>query len=146
MKKLQLYNSLTNKLEDFVPIDENHVRIYACGPTVYASPHLGNARPLVVFDVLFRVLQKLYDTVSYVRNITDVDDKINARAKLRNITIRELTDEVIAEFHGILSKLNVLPVTHEPRATDHINEMLDIIQILIDNGYAYQAEGHVLFQ
>lgn len=146
MKKLQLYNSLTNKLEDFVPIDENNVRIYACGPTVYASPHLGNARPLVVFDVLFRALQKLYDTVSYVRNITDVDDKINARAKLRNITIRELTDEVIAEFHGILSKLNVLPVTHEPRATDHINEMLDIIQILIDNGYAYQAEGHVLFR
>lgn len=146
MKKLQLYNSLTNKLEDFVPIDENNVRIYACGPTVYASPHLGNARPLVVFDVLFRALQKLYDTVSYVRNITDVDDKINARAKLRNITIRELTDEVIAEFHGILSKLNVLPVTHEPRATDHINEMLDIIQILIDNGYAYQVEGHVLFR
>lgn len=146
MKNLQLYNSLTNKLEDFVPIDSGHVKMYACGPTVYASPHLGNARPLVVFDVLFRVLQKLYKNVVYVRNITDVDDKINARAKLRNITIRELTDEVISEFHAILSKLNVLPVTHEPRATDNIGEMLDIIQKLIDNGYAYQAEGHVLFR
>lgn len=146
MKKLQLYNSLTNKLEDFVPIDEKCVKMYACGPTVYASPHLGNARPLVIFDVLFRVLRKLYKNVIYVRNITDVDDKINARAKLRNISIRELTDEVIVEFHDILSKLNILPVTHEPRATDNIPEMLDVIQKLIANGYAYKAEGHVLFR
>lgn len=146
MSKLRLYNSLTNKLEDFVPIDENNVRMYVCGPTVYASPHIGNARPLVVFDVFFRLLKRLYGSVNYTRNITDVDDKINARAKQRGITIRELTDEVIAEFHGNLSKLNILPVTHEPRATDHINEMLDVIQKLIDNGYAYQAEGHVLFR
>jgi cysteinyl-tRNA synthetase len=146
MSKLHLYNSLTNKLEEFVPLDENNVRMYACGPTVYASPHIGNARPLVVFDVLFRALKTLYKSVSYTRNITDVDDKINARAKQRNISIRELTNEVIAEFHSNLSKLNILPVTNEPRATDHIDEMLHIIQLLIDNGYAYQAEGHVLFR
>ena len=146
MKKLQLYNSLSNKLEDFEPIDANNVRMYACGPTVYSSPHIGNARPLVVFDVLFRVLQRLYGKVTYVRNITDVDDKINNRAKERNISIRELTDEVIAEFHKNLGKLNILPVTHEPRATFHIAEMLDIIQRLLDNGYAYQSHGHVLFR
>ena len=146
MKKLHLYNSLSNKTEEFNPIDENNVRMYACGPTVYSSPHIGNARPLVVFDVLFRLLQRLYSKVTYVRNITDVDDKINNRAKERNISIRELTDEVIAEFHANLAKLNIAPVTHEPRATFHINEMLEIIQRLLDNGYAYQSHGHVLFR
>jgi len=146
MEKLRLYNSLSNSLEDFVPLDSANVRLYACGPTVYASPHIGNARPLVVFDVLFRLLQRIYSKVTYVRNITDVDDKINARARERNISIRELTDEVIAEFHANTAKLNVLPTTHEPRATFHINDMLQIIQRLIDNGFAYQNQGHVLFR
>lgn len=147
MRKIQLYNSLSNSIEDFKPIDPENVRMYACGPTVYASPHIGNARPIVVFDVLFRVLKKIYDgKVTFVRNITDVDDKINKKARELGISIRELTNEVIAEFHSNVSKLNVCPVTHEPRATDHISDMLDIIQKLIDNGYAYEAEGHVLFR
>lgn len=146
MAQLQLYNSLSNTLEIFTPIDTDNVRVYACGPTVYSSPHIGNARPLVVFDVLFRLLQKLYPRVTYVRNITDVDDKINNRARERKITIRELTDEVIAEFHKNLDRLNVLPVTHEPRATFHIQEMLEIIQCLLENGYAYESNGHVLFR
>jgi cysteinyl-tRNA synthetase len=146
MKKLRLYNSLSNSLEDFVPIDENSVRLYVCGPTVYASPHIGNARPLVVFDVLFRLLQKLYPKVVYVRNITDVDDKISARAKERNISIKELTDEVIEEFHKNTALLGVLPPTCEPRATFHITEMLELINKLIDNGFAYESQGHVLLR
>jgi cysteinyl-tRNA synthetase len=146
MKKLRLYNSLSNSLEDFVPLDENNVRVYACGPTVYASPHIGNARPLAVFDVLFRLLKKLYPNVSYVRNVTDVDDKINARAKERGVSIKELTDEVLEEFHRNAALLKVLPPTCEPRATLHIAEMLAIIQKLIDNGYAYEVHGHVVFR
>jgi cysteinyl-tRNA synthetase len=146
MTSLHLYNSLTNKLEKFEPIDFSNVRMYACGPTVYSSPHIGNARPLVVFDVLFRLLKKLYGNVSYVRNLTDVDDKINKRAHERNISIKELTDEVIEEFHKSTDQLNVLAPTYEPRATFHIKEMLDIINLLIKNEFAYVVEGHVLFR
>ncbi len=146
MTSLRLYNSLTNKLEKFEPIDPTNVRMYACGPTVYSSPHIGNARPLVVFDVLFRLLKQLYGNVTYVRNLTDVDDKINRRAYERNISIKELTDEVIAEFHKSTDRLNVLSPTYEPRATFHIKEMLDIINLLVKNEYAYVVEGHVLFR
>ncbi len=146
MTSLNLYNSLTNKLEKFEPIDSSNIRVYACGPTVYSSPHIGNARPLVVFDVLFRLLQKLYGNVTYVRNLTDVDDKINKRAYEINISIKELTDEVIEEFHKSTDQLNVLSPTYEPRATFHIKEMLDIINLLIKNGFAYVVEGHVLFR
>ncbi len=146
MTSLHLYNSLTNKLEKFESIDPDNVRMYACGPTVYSSPHIGNARPLVVFDVLFRLLKKIYGNATYVRNLTDVDDKINKRAFERNISIKELTDEVIAEFHKSTDQLNVLPPTHEPRATFHIKEMLDIINLLIKNEFAYVVEGHVLFR
>lgn len=146
MNSLHLYNSLTNKSEKFKPIDSKNVRMYACGPTVYSSPHIGNARPLVVFDVLFRLLKRLYGNVTYVRNLTDVDDKINKRAHERNISIKELTDEVIEEFHKSTDKLNLLRPTHEPRATFHIKEMLNIINLLVQNGFAYVAEGHVLFR
>ena len=146
MTSLHLYNSLTNKLEKFESIDPDNVRMYTCGPTVYSSPHIGNARPLVVFDVLFRLLKKIYGNATYVRNLTDVDDKINKRAFERNISIKELTDEVIAEFHKSTDQLNVLPPTHEPRATFHIKEMLDIINLLIKNEFAYVVEGHVLFR
>lgn len=139
-------NSLTNRLDRFAPIDPLNIRVYACGPTVYDSPHIGNARPIVVFDVLFRLLSAVYSNVTYVRNITDVDDKINNRAKERGISIRKLTDEVIENFHRDTRALHVLDVTYEPRATDHINEMVDLILKLIENGYAYQAEGHVLFR
>ncbi len=146
MKTLHLYNSLSNKLEEFIPIDKNNIRMYACGPTVYSSPHIGNARPLVIFDVLFRLLRELYGNVTYVRNITDVDDKINKRAHERDISIQELTSEVIEEFHKNLFFLNILPVTYEPRATFHIQEMIEIISKLIDKGYAYKANNHVLFR
>ncbi|MBO4405913.1 MAG: cysteine--tRNA ligase [Alphaproteobacteria bacterium] len=146
MNSLHLYNSLTNRLEEFTPIDSGNIRMYACGPTVYSSPHIGNARPLVVFDVLFRLLKRLYGNVTYVRNLTDVDDKINKRAHERNISIKELTDEVIEEFHKNTDKLNLLRPTYEPRATFHIKEMLDIINLLVQSGFAYIAEGHVLFR
>lgn len=147
-RTIQLYNSLSNSLEVFEPIDPENVRMYTCGPTVYASPHIGNARPIIVFGVLFKVLCAIYgaDHVTFVRNITDVDDKINKRAADLGISIRELTDGVIEKFHATLSKLNVLNITDEPRATDHIPEMLEIIRKLIENGFAYEAEGHVLFR
>ncbi|MCR4555503.1 MAG: cysteine--tRNA ligase [Alphaproteobacteria bacterium] len=146
MNTLYLYNSLTNRLEEFKPIDSSNVRMYACGPTVYSSPHIGNARPLVVFDVLFRLLKKIYGNVTYVRNLTDVDDKINKRAYERNISIKELTDEVIGGFHKSTNQLNILPPTYEPRATFHIEEMLKIINLLIENKFAYVVESHVLFR
>lgn len=141
-----LQNSLSGRLDEFVPIDANNVRMYACGPTVYDTPHIGNARPLVVFDVLYRFLSKIYGSITYVRNITDVDDKINNKALAMNISIRALTNEVIDKFHKYSALLNILPVTHEPRATEHIQEMIDIIKMLIDNGFAYQVKGHVLYR
>ena len=144
---LRFHNTLTRRKEDFVPIDAGDVRVYGCGPTVYDQLHIGNGRMLIVFDVLFRLLRHTYgaDHVRYVRNITDVDDKINARAAERGIPIRALTDEMIAIFHADAAELNCLPPTLEPRATDHIAPMITIIERLIANGHAYAAEGHVLF-
>lgn len=143
---LKLYNSLTNKLEEFIPLDPKEVKMYACGPTVYDSPHIGNARPMVIFDILFRLLKILYPKVIYVRNITDVDDKINARAHARQISIQELTNEIISEFNSDKNLLNILPVSFEPKATQHINEMLEIIDELISKDLAYVSHGHVLFR
>jgi cysteinyl-tRNA synthetase len=145
--ELRLYNTLTRKKERFEPIDPADVRVYACGPTVYDHLHIGNGRMLVVFDVLFRLLRHLYgpDHVTYVRNITDVDDKINARASELGVDIRALTDEMIAVFHADAKALGCLTPTIEPRATDHIGPMLEIIGKLIERGHAYAAEGHVLF-
>ena len=145
--KLSLHNSLTKKKEIFAPIDVNNVRMYVCGPTVYDTAHIGNARPVVVFDTLFRLLRHVYgeDHVTYVRNITDVDDKINARAAERGISIRQLTDETTAVYHADMDALGALRPTIEPRATEHIDEMLHMIGTLIDKGHAYAAEGHVLF-
>jgi cysteinyl-tRNA synthetase len=144
---IQLYNTLPRKKEALLPIDTNNVRMYVCGPTVYDRPHIGNARSVVVYDVLYRLLMAEYDKehVTFVRNITDVDDKINARAKERGITIRALTEEVTAQFHEDMGALNCLRPTIEPRATDHIKEMHGIIQQLIDNDHAYVSQGHVLF-
>ena len=144
---LRLYNTLTRTKQDFVPIDANNVRMYVCGPTVYDYAHIGNARPVIVFDVLFRLLRHLYgeDHVTYVRNITDVDDKINARAAERGISIRELTGETAKIFHEDVAALGCLPPTVEPRATEHIAEMIAVMQKLIDKGHAYAADGHVLF-
>ena len=144
---LRFHNTLTRRKEDFVPIDAADVRVYACGPTVYDKLHIGNGRMLIVFDVLFRLLRHTYGAahVRYVRNITDVDDKINARAAERGIPIRTLTDEMIAIFHADAAALGCLTPTLEPRATDHIAPMIAIMERLVANGHAYAAQGHVLF-
>ncbi len=144
---LMLYNTLTRRKESFVPLDAQNVRMYVCGPTVYDYAHIGNARPVIVFDVLFRLLRQMYGEkhVTYVRNITDVDDKINARAAEEGVSIRELTERTAKQFHADIKALGVLPPTVEPRATEHIEEMKALIEALIANGNAYAAEGHVLF-
>ena len=144
---LRLYNTLTRAKEDFVPIDPAAVRMYVCGPTVYDFAHIGNARPVIVFDVLFRLLRHVYgaEHVKYVRNITDVDDKINARAAERGVTIRQLTEETNAIFQADVKALGCLEPSEQPRATEHIAEMIAIIERLIASGHAYAAEGHVLF-
>jgi cysteinyl-tRNA synthetase len=150
---LRLYNTLTRTKEDFTPIDPNNVRMYVCGPTVYDFAHIGNARPVIVFDVLFRLLRHLYGEshVTYVRNITDVDDKINARA-LRdfpnlplNEAIRAVTQKTADQFQSDAKALGCLTPTAEPRATDNIQGMIDIISTLINKGHAYTAAGEVLF-
>jgi cysteinyl-tRNA synthetase len=144
---LKLYNTLTRAKEDFLPLDPGNVRLYVCGPTVYDRAHIGNARPLIVFDLLFRLLRHGYGSrhVTYVRNITDVDDKINARAAEQGISIRALTEETAKGFHEDAAALGILPPTVEPRATEHIAEMRTLIEMLIERGHAYVAEDHVLF-
>jgi cysteinyl-tRNA synthetase len=150
---LRLYNTLTRTKDDFVPIDPANVRMYVCGPTVYDFAHIGNARPLIVFDVLFRLLRHLYgpDHVTYVRNITDVDDKINARAAEEypdlplNEAIRLVTERTTEQFHEDVAALGCLPPTVEPRATEHIAEMKAMIETLVAKGFAYVSHDHVLF-
>ena len=144
---LRLYNTLTRTKADFVPIDPSNVRMYVCGPTVYDYAHIGNARPVIVFDLLFRLLRHLYgpEHVTYVRNITDVDDKINARAAERGVPIRDITEGTLEQFHADIAALGVLEPTVEPRATEHIAEMRTLIERLVANGHAYVAEEHVLF-
>ena len=144
-KELYLFNSLTSSKELFVPLNDNHVGIYVCGPTVYSNPHLGNARSTVVYDLLYRVLKELYPKVTYVRNITDVDDKINASALERKISIQELTAEVLEEFHNDMREIKNLEPTIEPNVIDNLSEIIDMIERLINNGYAYVNEGHVFF-
>jgi len=143
--ELKLHNSQTRRRETFVPIDPRHVRMYVCGPTVYDRPHVGNARPVVVYDVLVRLLRRLYPRVTYVRNVTDVDDKINARAVQTGVPIAEVTENTNAWYHEDIAPLGALPPDIEPRATHHIPEMIAIIERLIARGHAYVAEGHVLF-
>lgn len=142
-----LYNTLTRRKEPFEPLDPDNVRMYVCGPTVYDWAHIGNARPVIVFDVLFRLLRHIYgkEHVTYVRNITDVDDKINARAAEEGVPIRELTERTAKQFHDDIAALGVLPPTVEPRATEHIKDMKKMIKALVDNGHAYVAQDHVLF-
>jgi cysteinyl-tRNA synthetase len=151
--RLRLYNTLTRRKEDFAPIDRKAVRLYVCGPTVYDFAHIGNARPVIVFDVLFRLLRHLYgaEHVTYVRNITDVDDKINARAERDfpglplNEAIARVTEATEWQFHEDVAALGALPPTHEPRATQYIDTMRVMIERLIARGVAYVAEDHVLF-
>lgn len=144
---MNLWNTLTRRKEAFRPIDDRNVRMYVCGPTVYDDAHIGNARPVIVFDVLYRLLRHHYgaEHVRYVRNITDVDDKINARAAQEGVMIRDLTERTSARFHADIAALGVLAPTVEPRATEHIGEMIAIIERLIASGHAYVADGHVLF-
>jgi len=144
---LHIHDTLTREKRLFKPEHDDNVRMYVCGPTVYDKAHIGNARPIVVFDVMARLLRHIYgaDHVTYVRNITDIDDKINARAHERGISIRELTNQTIDVFHGDVAALGALPPDHEPRATDNVDGMIEMMQVLIDKGHAYAAEGHVLF-
>jgi cysteinyl-tRNA synthetase len=156
--ELKLYDTLTREKRVFTPIDPARVRMYVCGPTVYDFAHIGNARPVIVFDVLYRLLQHLarqgvwdggkgQTEVVYVRNITDVDDKINDRAARDypgmplNEAIRKVTTQTEKQFHDDVDALGCLRPTREPRATEHIGEMIDIISRLLDNGYAYIAHG-----
>jgi len=145
--KLTIYNTLTRQKTAFTPLDPNRVGMYACGPTVYDQLHIGNGRMLVVFDQVFRVLRQLFgpEHVTYVRNITDVDDKINAKAAERGIEIGVLTETMIKIFHQDAAALGCLTPTIEPRATGHIAEMILLIGRLLESGHAYVAEGHVLF-
>ncbi|HKY18521.1 MAG TPA: cysteine--tRNA ligase [Rhizomicrobium sp.] len=144
---LRLFNTLTKTKDVFAPLDAKNVRMYVCGPTVYDFAHIGNARPVIVFDVLFRLLRHVYGDahVTYVRNITDVDDKINARAAERGISIRELTEETTRIYNEDVAALGNLPPSVTPRATEHIAQMIRIIEQLIAAGHAYAADGHVLF-
>ena len=156
MTTIRLHNTKTRKKEEFTPLDPKNVRMYVCGPTVYDRAHLGNARPVVVFDVLFRLLRHVYgaEHVTYVRNFTDVDDKINARAaemkdagdaRPLNEIIRTLTDETIGWYHADMDALGALRPTVEPRATEWVGAMIGMIEWLVAKGHAYAAEGHVLF-
>jgi len=144
---LRLYDTLTREKRDFVPRDERRVTMYVCGPTVYGFAHIGNARPVVVFDVLFRVLRSLYgeNAVVYARNVTDVDDKINAKAAAEGVDISVITDRYLAAYHEDMGALGTLAPTLEPRATAHIEAMQQQIAGLIQQGHAYAADGHVLF-
>ncbi len=144
--KLFLHNSISGKKEEFKPIDARNVRMYVCGPTVYDRPHIGNARAVVVYDVLFRILKELYGekSVTYVRNITDVDDKINKAAKENRETIQNLTSRITKLFHDDMAALNNLAPTHEPKATENVENIINLIQKIIDNGNAYISENHVL--
>lgn len=145
--ELTLYNSLTKAKQVFQPIDPANVRMYACGPTVYDFAHIGNARPIIVFDVLYRLLRHVYGArhVKYVRNITDVDDKINARAREEGVPISDVTERTTRQFHEDISALGVLQPDVEPTCTGHIPQMVEMIEVLIAKGNAYEADGHVLF-
>ena len=145
--KISLHNTLLRRKQEFTPIDENNVRMYVCGPTVYDRAHLGNAKTSVVFDVLYRFLCQVYgkDHVTYVSNITDVDDKILNKHKETGKSIREITEQTFQWYLDDMKKLNVLNPNHRPRATEYIQEMIELVKLLLQNGHAYEAEGHVLF-
>ncbi len=146
MSNLLLTNSLTRKKEIFKPINPKKISLYACGPTVYDSPHVGNARSLVVFDVLYRILKVIYGSdVTYVRNITDVDDKIIEASQKNKISINEITNKVTKTFHENCRSLNCLKPSIEPKATEHVTGMIEMTSSLISKGFAYENQGHVYF-
>lgn len=143
--QLQLINSISGKKEIFIPIDNSHIKMYVCGPTVYDRPHIGNARSAVTYDVIYRILKAMYNNVTYVRNITDVDDKIINSAILNKESIYNLTQRVIEDYHQDMEALNCLQPSIEPKATDHIPQMINMIEKLLLNGNAYVSNSHVLF-
>ena len=145
MKKLRIHNTLGNKLEEFSPIDPSHVKVYACGPTVYNYAHIGNARMAVVNDLLISFLRTIYPKVTYVSNITDIDDKIIAASQENKIPIKELTEKYTKIYNEDMSVLGVRKPDIQPKATDYIKEMIDLIKTLIKNNFAYEKDGHVLF-
>ena len=145
-KDIFLTNNLSNKKEKFVPIDENNVGMYVCGPTVYDDPHIGNARPIVIFDILFKILKSKFSSVTYVRNITDVDDKIIKSSNEKNISITDLTETVIKSFNEDCNYLNCEIPTAQPKATEHIDLMIEMISELIKKGFAYENNKHVYFE
>ena len=147
-KDIYLTNNLSNKKEKFVPIDQKKIGMYVCGPTVYDNPHIGNARPLVIFDILFKVLKSRYgnDSINYVRNITDIDDKIIKTSKEKNISISKLTNNIIKDFNDDCSYLNLDTPNQVPKATNHIDLMIDMILSLIKKNFAYEKNNHVYFQ
>ena len=144
-KSIKIFDTLSNQLQELKTLEENVLKIYVCGPTVYDRPHLGNARSIVVYDLFYRLFLQIYDKVIFVRNITDVDDKINQTAKEQNISIQELTQKILQFFYADINALNVLKPTFEPKVTENIPEIIQIIQKLIENNNAYIEAGHVLF-
>ena len=143
---IYLTNNLTNKKEQFVPKDNKNIGMYVCGPTVYDDPHIGNARPIVVFDILYKIFKKNYSKVTYVRNITDVDDKIIKSSKENNISISELTNKVTKSFSEDCSYLNCETPSHQPKATDNIDLMIEMVSELIKKSFAYENNNHVYFE
>ena len=141
-----LTNNLTNKKEQFVPKDKKNIGMYVCGPTVYDDPHIGNARPLVIFDILFKLLKNTFSKVNYVRNITDIDDKIIKSSKDQKISTKELTEKITASFLEDCKFLNCENPTHQPKATEHIDLMIEMISQLIKKGFAYENNKHVYFE
>ena len=141
-----LTNNLTNKKEQFVPKNNKNIGMYVCGPTVYDDPHIGNARPLVIFDILFKLLKNSFSKVTYVRNITDIDDKIIKSSQEKKISTKELTEKITSSFFEDCKFLNCENPTHQPKATDHIDLMVEMINQLIKKGYAYENNNHVYFE
>ena len=144
-QNLFLHNTLDNKKEKFIPLNKDHIKIYACGPTVYNYAHIGNARMAVVNDLLVKFLKTIFPKVTYVSNITDIDDKIIATSQEKNIPINILTEKFTKIYNEDMATLGVSLPDIQPKATDHIAEMIKLINVLIKNGYAYEKEGHVLF-
>ena len=145
MHNLKIHNSFSGKKEDFIPLDNNHIKIYACGPTVYNFAHIGNARMAVVFDTFVRLLRHTYPKVTYVSNITDIEDKIITAAREQKLPISELTTKYTQIYNSDMETLGVNKPDHQPKATEYIDEMVELIQTLISKGHAYENDGHVLF-
>jgi cysteinyl-tRNA synthetase len=145
MHNIKVFNTLANKLEPLITHKPNSIKFYVCGPTVYDRPHLGNARSIVVYDLFYRLFLQCFSEVIYVRNITDVDDKINNSAKEQNISILQLTSKVLEWFYHDINALQVLKPTHEPKVTNHIAEIITLIQKILANNHAYISQNHILF-